>query len=477
MKKMDIRPEFYFIGCGDRGALKYIGKNDCEGVSLSDFIILLAGKFMEYQREDGSFPAGHNGPYFDPETPLRNTGYWLITLSKCYRMTGKKRYIKAVRKAADFLRSSTARPHDYSFHHRNMEVKDKCNGLIGQAWTFEALSEASRILGDSKYSKLGEEVFLQHNFNRKTGLWDILEIDGNNLGVDPTFNHQLWFATFGLALGSQPCGDGSIKGGTKQNEEIKDMVEIFMDRLYSNLIILKNGLIYHLIDLNFNSDVDNGPIKNALNFIRPKRRKLEKKILQEEIPRSIGYHSFNMYAFGILKQLTPDHPFWNSNSNSESESESGSRNQIKKAIVFMESEEHFGPLIGSGGINNKEKMKDNLIGNKYGFTYNPNVFESLIASYMLRTGLINGSTPSRSEADANKIIQKYIHYLGEQIFSCFDIEVNVNSGEAKFRVRDTVADPMTMLSRYYEVTRLPSFVLENIRLPYKDISIEMTVNV
>ena len=61
---------------------------------------------------------GHNGPYNDPETPVRNYGHWLITFSKCFELTGKQIYLEKVRELAEYLVSDESRPHGFSFHHR-----------------------------------------------------------------------------------------------------------------------------------------------------------------------------------------------------------------------------------------------------------------------------------------------------------------------------------------------------------------------
>ena len=39
----------------------------------AELIVRTAEVGVALQAEDGSFPAGHNGPYRDPETPARTT--------------------------------------------------------------------------------------------------------------------------------------------------------------------------------------------------------------------------------------------------------------------------------------------------------------------------------------------------------------------------------------------------------------------
>ena len=75
---------------------------------------------------------GHNGPYNDPETPVRNYGHWLITFSKCFEVTGEQKYLDKINELADYIILKESRPFGFSFHHRSKEGKDKCNGLVGQ---------------------------------------------------------------------------------------------------------------------------------------------------------------------------------------------------------------------------------------------------------------------------------------------------------------------------------------------------------
>ena len=112
-------------------------------MNLTDFILEISNRASD--NESIYFNGGHNGPYNDSETPVRNKGHWLIIFSKCFELTGKQIYLDTVRKLAEYLVSKESRPYGYSFHHRLKEVKDKCNGLIGQAWTFAALAHASLV--------------------------------------------------------------------------------------------------------------------------------------------------------------------------------------------------------------------------------------------------------------------------------------------------------------------------------------------
>lgn len=131
---------------------------------LFDIFKKISEKGIALLNKYGKIPGGHNGPYHDPETPVRNSSHWLIILAKMHEINGKKIFIDAIYKLAEYLISEEARPYGYSFNHRNKKRKDKCNGLIGQAWVFEALAKASEILQDKKYKKIAADVFFPTPF-------------------------------------------------------------------------------------------------------------------------------------------------------------------------------------------------------------------------------------------------------------------------------------------------------------------------
>ena len=166
----------------------------------------------------------------------------------------------------------------------------------------EALVEATRLLDDNKYALLAEEVFFQHPFNEDCGLWNCLEIDGQVLAIDGTFNHQLWFAACASLI---ECG---------RKSEIMVKVKRFMDCLPQNITIFDNGLIYHPIEWMIDEQVQSnfisitkirGWIGSLLKSLRnrqwperkPNKEQIKEDIYKREIYRSVGYHSFNMYAF------------------------------------------------------------------------------------------------------------------------------------------------------------------------------------
>lgn len=370
-----------------------------------DLFLKITESALNQQNKDGYVLAGHNGPHCHTETSVRNSSHWLIAFAKSYKLTNKAVFRNGVCRLAELLLGKEARPYGYSFYHRDKEGYDKCNGLIGQAWTFEALAEASLILGDNKYAQIAEDVFFQHAFNDRLGLWNRLEVDGRILPLDGTFNHQLWFAACAALL----------KGNNA--EEISRRVKRFIDSIPDNMSLFDDGLIYHKIK---RLSVGRYAFMNILN-----RRKQFVRFLSDYWKnvwdnkymetRCVGYHSFNMYAFAMLKEMMPKEQFFNSEA-------------IKKAVNYMLTEEY------TEGLN----------GNKYGYPYNSPGFE---VPYSLN--ILSSMGPK----ELFDITQRWVR---EQVQRCYN--------DKTYSMDRNTNDPATLTARIYEITRLPMEIFTKIEV-------------
>lgn len=375
-------------------------------MTIADLIIEISTTAINLLRKDGSMPPGHNGPYYDNDTPVRNTSHWLITFSKAYELTKKDVFIDSVAKTANYLLSNEARPYDYSFIHRTESQLDSCNGLIGQAWTIEALVYASNILGDQKYVKLAEDVFLLHRFNNEYGLWHRLEINGTMKSIDDTFNHQLWFAA---------CAS-TINHNNKN--KCDSLLNKFISRLPVNMSVFDSGLIFHpiknrnIIDETYSYE----PIKNIVRkklvaiikgvlIDKKEKQRLALERREKMIYKSIGYHQFNMYAFALLKSKYPENNYWKNP-------------EFQSTVNYLMQEDY------------KKAMEDN----SYGFPYNPPGFEIPYALERL------------SNLDNKELIEISSYWVSQQIEHCYNYET-------KMMDRNTV-DSITHTARLYELTRM-----------------------
>jgi hypothetical protein len=362
--------------------------------------------------ERGHAAPGFNGPHGDPETPVRNTSHWAITFARLYRVTNAPRYLEGAKTCADYLLTSNARPKHKTFHHRNTAHKDKCNGLIGQAWSIEALVEATVVTGNDDYRSLGQDVFAMHRFNPEIGLWYRCEVDGQSLPVDPTFNHQLWFAAAASLL---------------DMPQAAAEVEIFLARLPELCVIYPEGLISHPIPKNI------GRAMRLARLSKPRRlaARLRWGLRQWNPPptalplagtpehdRCVGYHAFNTYALAMLKEQHPNAPAWK-------------LEPVPQIIDYLASEAYRRALA---------------IEQTYGYRYNPPGFE---VPFSL-SGLTDMSRKDLTQATSWWLDQQF-KYSPELI------------PDSQERSTPLAA---TLRARAYEVARLPAHLLRETRIPH-----------
>lgn len=290
---------------------------------FSDLFINIAKIACDRQDSHvGSMPAGHNGPYIDPETPVRNTSHWLQTFIRAYQLSNDESFLKAAQKCSDYLIGPDAPRTKNVYHHRTKEGKDSCNGLIGPAWTIEALERAYVLFGDKKSFSIACEYFLAHPFSETTLLWRRVEPDGIVLAEDMTFNHQLWFCAAGAILARHG------------NRSIRDQVFAFLDNIDKRLGVAPSGRIEHPIWRRKEK------IKREIKrFVRP-------EFVKDLLLKEVGYHSFNLYAFALLYQQIPEHLFWETK-------------KWKKILNYQGHREYISMIDQS----------------RYGFPYNPPGFE------------------------------------------------------------------------------------------------------
>lgn len=365
---------------------------------------------LKIQRDDGSMPSGHNGPWSDPETPVRNTGHWAITFLHSHDHTGESKYLNAAKSALEYLESDAARPYGATFHHRISDQKDGCNGLIGQAWSIEALVVAADHLNRPELAELASDVFLQHPFEWDLAAWHPVEIDGSVQPIDMTFNHQLWFAAAGGLLARHPNSD----------PKVGEQVRRYLDELESNLNVMDDGLVYHP----FKPDFDVRKYGKILfeGVKAGTAHTMVLGVLQGLIgweggddasedsgwtEKAVGYHSFNLYAFALLHRVYPDHPIW-------------ATEKVDRTLSYATTESYV----------------DRLDGNPYGYPYNCSGIE---APYALR------AFDRISEADLSRWIER-------QFARTYDRDANAMSRNNP--------DPTTLTARLYEATRLPDVTVD-----------------
>lgn len=265
-------------------------------IHIQEFLKNAVLDLIKIQTSEGALPPGHNGPYHDLETPVRNTAHFLFLLAREYKKNREIIYKQAAEKAIRFLLGSEARPYGKTFYCRDGEGKDRCNGLVGQAWVIEALVEACEAFGAPECYELAETIFLIHPFDKNIGIWQRIEIDGQNLDFDKTFNHQLWFAAAGAMLNRTP--------------EALESAQTFVSKVAAEVQLYSDGVIFHSSGM--------GPMLNYFkagitSILREAKCRLVKGKRRTSLySKSVGYHGFNLYAFAMLYEKFPGLPFWES---------------------------------------------------------------------------------------------------------------------------------------------------------------------
>jgi hypothetical protein len=136
---------------------------------------------------------------------------------------------------------------------------------------------------------------------------------------------------------------------------------------------------------------------------------------EKMINKSVGYHQFNMYAFGILKESLSEHPFWESS-------------EFKQTVKFLLSDE----------------FKNGLSDNIYGFPYNPPGFEIPYALSVL------------TDISESELVEISSWWVNEQFRRCYNPETRMMDRNTE--------DSLTHTARIYELANLSNSILEKIEV-------------
>ena len=369
------------------------------------FLDVVKQALTTQNQDTGAMPGGHNGPYCDIETPVRNTSHWAISFIKAYQLTGEDKYKLSAKLCLDYLIKPNKNRTEYTFIHRQKKGKDQENGTIGTAWNIEALVIGYHTFNESKYLDLAIDLYKIFPFSKKLGLWSRITPEGIKHGLDLTFNHQLWFVSSALIL-YNACND----------DNIKFQIDIFFDKINKYFKIRTNGLIIHGIKL---WNTPKSIIKNLLiKGIMINRRVFKN---QSMIYKEIGYHAFNMYAFSIIYQLGYHLDFFKTK-------------KFQRALNFTFSNYYKNALENNkhNRDSTKLKIKKNLPINRYGYAYNAPGFE-IPYIYATFENIV------KTDFDITKIIAKQLEYSYNKTNLAFS---------------NNTEDAISLTSRIYELSRV-----------------------
>lgn len=267
---------------------------------------------------DGKFAAGHNGLYFDPETPIRNTSHFACLISRIYKLKKDKELLLCLADIKGYFESLSNV--EFTHQYRNKNGKDKSNGLIGTAWHVEGLLALYEVFNEEWIVDYAIRQYKLYSFNHLQGYWDnIIEPDGTSLPADRTLNHQIWFAAILAKL---------LK--VKTDKHLLECLNIFCKKLNNNHYCFPNGRFYHTMK------VDNFFTKTAVKRILKPDYRLDMKI------KEVGYQGFNLLGLHILS------------------------NNRKICCASLNK------IIAKGySFTSTKTYKRSIVNNKYGSSYNP----------------------------------------------------------------------------------------------------------
>jgi len=255
-------------------------------IRLYDLIIQSANNYLRLQNSDGSFNPGHNGPWWNKDSPIRNTSHIALLLYKAHKLTRDKKYLVSAMKACEFIMLDKNRPYNFNFYCR--AEADKVNGLIGVSWALEPLITIGIEMKITKYLNFSKKIIEMHNYNRKKHLWHVNNLDGKKGIICNSINQQIWFASMVLTLGNY-----------LKDKSLIYIANDFFVNLPKKLIYLKGGIVSQTIDKN--------KIKNLLFYLLEEVIRGNKKCNYE---RSVGYQPFLMYGLCLAYLKNKELDLW-----------------------------------------------------------------------------------------------------------------------------------------------------------------------
>lgn len=246
-------------------------------MKYSQFIAAFIQKNEFSPLVSGEFMAGNNGLYSERETNFRNMCHWILLLLDVQDDSlGELRNLWIEKAIQNLLDNAPER----GVYPARCSNKDSSNGLIGSAWILEGIVQIF-LRGDISQTQrdticlIVNSLVSSYPWDERLAIWpNIVEPDGKLLGVDRTFNHQLWFAASNAEV-------GEILG----NAEALAHANKFVSTLNSLMKLNFHGLVYHTLGI-------------YPHFHRTLIKRIISSAYRSEMnTKEYGYHAFNLLGF------------------------------------------------------------------------------------------------------------------------------------------------------------------------------------
>lgn len=265
-------------------------------------------QIVDFGASRALFPGGRNGPYFDLESPVRNSAHALCTMAVAHSLTGDDVFERHGQALARFLLDE----HEFLMNgvavHRQRSPKDWCNGVIGPAWLIEGLTIGGRLLDIPEAVERAKALSMAQPFDDRAALWRRYDPRKTAGGLDRTLNHQAYFAA--AAAGAARAALGT--------DEVPAAVTTFLDHLVEGgLRVESSGLIVHHVagrdetgrDLRGLKERTLRRARNSPTLLRVRNGGRGRAPDMRE--RDHGYHIYSLFTLANLRVAAPEHPLWN----------------------------------------------------------------------------------------------------------------------------------------------------------------------
>lgn len=264
------------------------------------------GQLVDIGNAKSLFPGGRNGPYFDIESPVRNSAHALCTMAIAHSLTGDQHFLRHGEALARFLVDE----HEFLLNavavHRQRAPKDWCNGVIGPAWLVEGLTVGGRLLDIPEAVERAGVLSAAQPFDPQTALWRRADPRKGTGGLDRTLNHQIYFAA-AAAGAAQAAGP----------ERVPQAVTTFLDHLVDGgFRVEPSGLIVHHVA----GRNELGKGLRGLKARTLRRARNSPTLLRlrnggrgsapDMRERDLGYHIYSLFTLANLRLAASEHPFW-----------------------------------------------------------------------------------------------------------------------------------------------------------------------
>ena len=364
-----------------------------------DYLKYIADYYYDEFYEQGYATPGNNGPHGHKDTPVRNTAHFLSIYSFLYKKTLEIKYKDMADALFMYLKNKQSESKSGAIECMVDGKFDHLNGLIGQAWVVEGLLYYYSVFQDNDAIEIADRIIGVQQYSFEEHLWHRIELDGSDIGIDPTYNHNVWFAA---------CASELLK--FKDDPKLREVLEDFVrNGTGQDFRTYKDGVLKHSVlvaaKLSFKAK-----LKKAIRIMLYPVRKYNPRKLDYRYMEN-AYHIFDMYGFSILQENMNNEDFFISEKY---------KRAIKCAldIVYYNKMNYVPDYLSKG-----------VPFNVFGYSYNPPIFEYPYVSLV-------------QKADVQKINEDIIN---TQMKLMFDQHTNMFSKNNP--------DILTWNARAYEIIR------------------------